>query len=113
MFQDYYGERTSDQVASMFGTKFAEELFKLTPGKWHGPVESGLGFHLVWVDAITPGSTPEFDEVDILQIKSQWLSAQRAETKRELFAAIRARYEIVLPRGPQSFADATTWQGTR
>ena len=30
MFQDHYGESTSDQVANVFGTKFAEELFKLS-----------------------------------------------------------------------------------
>ena len=113
MFQDQYGDRTLDQVANVFGTKFAEELFKLRPGAWNGPVESGLGWHLVWVDSITPGRTPEFEEVDISQIKSQWLAAQRAETKRELFEAMRARYEIVLPRGPQSVAQTTFWRGTR
>ncbi len=113
MFQDHYGESTPDQVANVFGKQFTEELFKLTPGKWHGPVESGLGWHLIWVDSITPGRTPEFEEVDVSQIKSQWLSAQRAETKRELFAAIKARYEIVLPGGQQSVADTTSWHGTR
>ena len=113
MFQDHYGDRTPDQVANVFGAKFAKELFKLRPGEWSGPVESGLGWHLVWVDSITPGRTPEFEEVDISQIKSQWLSAQRAETKRELFAAMRARYEIVLPRGQQSVADTTSWHGAR
>jgi peptidyl-prolyl cis-trans isomerase C len=113
MFQDHYGDRTFHQVSNVFGAKFAEELFKLRPGEWHGPIESGLGWHLVWVDSITPGRTPEFEEVDISEIKSQWLSAQRAETKRELFAAMRARYEIVLPRGQQSVADTTSWHGTR
>lgn len=113
MFQDHYGESTPDQVANVFGKKFAEELFKLRPGLWNGPVESGLGWHLVWVDSIIPGRTPEFEEVDISQIKSQWLSAQRAETKRELFEAMRARYEIVLPRGQESVADTTSWHGTR
>ena len=113
MFQDHYGESTPDQVANVFGAKFAEELFKLRPGAWNGPVESGLGWHLVWVDSITPGRMPEFEEVDISQIKSQWLSAQRAETKHELFEAMRARYEIVLPRGQQSLADTTSWHGTR
>jgi parvulin-like peptidyl-prolyl isomerase len=113
MFQDHYSDRTPDEVANVFGRKFAEELFKLRPGAWNGPVESGLGWHLVWVDSITAGRTPEFEEIDISEIKSQWLSAQRAETKRELFAAMRARYEIVLPRAPRSLADATNSRGTR
>jgi hypothetical protein len=112
MFQDHYAESTSGEVAKVFGTGFAEELFKLPPGKWKGPVESGLGWHLVWVDSIIPPRTPEFEEVDILEIKSQWFAAQRAETKRELFAAMRARYEIVLPHGPKSIA-ASNSQGTR
>ena len=113
MFQDHYGDCTRDQVANVFGTRFAEELFKLRPGAWNTPMESGLGWHLVWVDSITPGRTPTFEEVDISQIKSQWLAAQRAETKRELFAAMRARYEIVLPRSQRSVADTTSWRGTR
>ena len=98
MFQDYYADRTIDQVANVMGSKFAQALLQLKPGVWSGPIESGLGWHLVWVDSIVPGHVPEFDEVDLADIKAQWLSAQRAETKRELFTAMRAHYEIVLPK---------------
>jgi parvulin-like peptidyl-prolyl isomerase len=28
------------------------------------PIESGLGWHLVWVDSITPGRVPAFEEVE-------------------------------------------------
>ena len=98
MFQDYYADRTTDQVASAMGTKFAQALFQLEPGRWRGPVESGLGWHLVRVESITPQRVPEFEEVDLNDIKSQWVSAQRVETKRTLFTAMKARYEIVLPK---------------
>ena len=98
MFQDYYADRTTEQVANVMGSKFAQALPQLKPGVWSGPIESGFGWHLVWVDSITPSRVPEFDEVDLADIKTQWLSAQRAETKRELFTAMRARYEIVLPK---------------
>ena len=98
MFQDYYADRTTDQVANVMGSKFAQALLQLKPGVWSGPIESGLGWHLVWVDSIAPSHVPEFDEVDLADIKAQWLSAQRAETKRELFTAMRAHYEIVLPK---------------
>ena len=37
---------------------------KLAPGSWQGPVESGLGWHLVFVDDVIPGRVPEFEEVD-------------------------------------------------
>jgi peptidyl-prolyl cis-trans isomerase C len=98
MFQDYYADRTTEQVANVMGTKFAQALLQLKPGTWSGPVESGFGWHMVWMDSITPRRVPEFDQVDLADIKAQWLSAQRAETKRELFTAMKARYEIVLPK---------------
>ena len=105
MFQDYYADRTTEQVANVMGSKFAQALLQLKPGVWSGPVESGFGWHLVWVDSITPSHVPEFDEVDLADIKAQWLSAQRAQTKRELFTAMRAHYEIVLPK---SFSTPST-----
>lgn len=98
MFQDFYADATPDQVATVFGTKFSEALSHLKAGAWNGPVESGLGWHLVWVETITPGRVPAFEEVELKDIKSQWVSAQRLETKRQLFIAMRERYEIVLPK---------------
>jgi peptidyl-prolyl cis-trans isomerase C len=96
MFQDYYAERVPEQVASVFGTAFSQSLSGLTPGAWRGPIESGLGWHLVFIDSITPGRVPQFDEIEP-EVKAEWINAQRAEAKRKMFAAMRARYEVVLP----------------
>jgi hypothetical protein len=98
MFQDYYADSSPEQVAKVFGTQFSESLFKLKTGAWQGPIESGLGWHLVRIEAITPGRVPAFEEVDSSQLKSEWVSDQRAESKRQSFAVMKARYEIVLPK---------------
>jgi peptidyl-prolyl cis-trans isomerase C len=95
VFQASYNEQTPDQVARVFGSKFAEQLFQLKPGGWRGPVESGFGWHLVWVDALVPGEPPTFESV-AQQVKSDWLAEQRAELKRTTFEALKARYEIVI-----------------
>jgi hypothetical protein len=96
MFQDFYAERSSDQVANIFGTSFAHALPELELGKWQGPVESGLGWHLVWVESNIPGRVPAFEEVEA-RVKSEWSDAQRAEGKRKIFDRMRARYQVVLP----------------
>jgi len=49
MFQDYYGDRTLEQLAKEFGPAFAQGLFQLQPGSWQGPIAAGYGWHLVWV----------------------------------------------------------------
>ena len=82
MFQDYYGDRASDEVAKTFGPGFARALFQLAPGAWAGPIESGYGWHLVWVDAMTPARVPAFEEVEP-DVKTAWIEDQRAEIRRE------------------------------
>lgn len=96
MFQDYWGDRPFEQVASSFGPRFAEALFRVAPGSWQGPIESGYGWHLVFVDSITPSRTPAFEEV-AAQARSAWVETQREEVRRRALEEMRARYEIVLP----------------
>lgn len=97
MLQDYYGDRSADQVASMFGGAFAAKLFALRPGSWQGPIESGFGWHLVWIDSVTPGRVPPFETIKGM-VKSEWTNEQRMDAKRKVIDTIKARYEIVLPR---------------
>lgn len=96
MFQDFYAERSPDQVTGIFGTSFAQALPGLELRKWQGPVESGLGWHLVWVESNIPGRVPAFEEVEA-RVKSEWSDEQRAEGKRKMFDHMKARYQIVLP----------------
>jgi parvulin-like peptidyl-prolyl isomerase len=93
----YYAEQSPEQVASAFGTAFSQSLLKLEPGAWQGPIESGLGWHLVWVDAVTPSRVPAFADVDRKDIEAAWIDEQRAESKRKAFDAMKAKYEVVLP----------------
>ena len=57
MFQDHYGDRSPEQIASIFGSAFAAAVDQVRPGSWQGPIESGLGWHLVFVNSATTGRT--------------------------------------------------------
>ncbi|MGH7292065.1 MAG: peptidyl-prolyl cis-trans isomerase, partial [Myxococcota bacterium] len=72
MFQDYYGDRSSGELAKEFGPQFALSVGKLAPGSWQGPIESGYGWHLVFVDTSVPGRIPAFEEVEA-DVKTAWL----------------------------------------
>ncbi|MEX2205585.1 MAG: peptidylprolyl isomerase [Myxococcota bacterium] len=99
MFQDYYGDRPFEQVASAFGPGFAEALFAAEAGSWQGPIESGYGWHLVYVDTHTPARTRELAEVEP-DARRAWLEEQREGLQRAALEQMRARYEIVLPAEP-------------
>jgi hypothetical protein len=96
MFQDYYAERAPDQVAREFGPNFAKALFDLKPNMWQGPIQSGYGWHLAFIDAIELGRVPTFEEVEA-NIKSAWLDQKQREAKRTAFEVMRARYTVVVP----------------
>jgi hypothetical protein len=96
MFQDTYGDRSFGQIATQFGPKFVRGLFAFKPGSWQGPIESGYGWHLIWIDSLTPSRMPAFEEVQPA-VKSEWVADQREQAKRKMFDAMRARYQVILP----------------
>jgi peptidyl-prolyl cis-trans isomerase C len=97
MFLDEYRDRSSDEIGNVFGSTFAEALFTLAPRPaWQGPIESGFGWHLVWIDRIARRTVPAFEEVEPA-VELEWLTDQRADAKRRAFDAMKARYTIVLP----------------
>jgi peptidyl-prolyl cis-trans isomerase C len=109
MFQDYYGDRGPDQLAKEFGPSFALGLFKLKPGSWQGPIESGYGWHLVWIESIVPGRIPAFEEVEP-DVKTAWLADQKMIAWQQAYAAMRAKYDVMVPQPPAESAESKTGQ---
>lgn len=101
MFQDYYGDRTPEALAKEFGPQFAVAVEKLKPGSWQGPVESGYGWHLVFVDTVIPGRIPDFEEVEP-DVKTAWLADQKAQAWEKAYKGMRAKYTVLLPAPPDS-----------
>jgi peptidyl-prolyl cis-trans isomerase C len=99
MFQDYYADRSSEQVAKEFGPQFAVSIFKVKPGSWQGPIESGYGWHLVFVESFTPGRVPAFEEIES-DVKTAWLGEQKAQAWRKAYREMRANYTVLLPGPP-------------
>ena len=98
MFQDYYADRTPEELEKEFGARFASEVPKLKPGSWQGPVESGYGWHLVFVDSVIPGRVPVFEEVES-DVKTAWLGDQKQQAWQKAYEDMRSKYTILLP-GP-------------
>jgi len=103
MFQDYYGDRTPSAIAKEFGPQFAVALEKLKPGSWQGPIESGYGWHLVFVNTVIPGRIPAFEEIEP-DVKTAWLGEQKATEWQKAYREMRAKYTVMLPAPPSEAA---------
>ncbi|MGE5164228.1 MAG: peptidyl-prolyl cis-trans isomerase [Sphingobacteriales bacterium] len=101
MFQDYYGDRTPSAIAKEFGPQFAVALEKIKPGSWQGPIESGFGWHLVFVDTVIPGRIPAFEEIES-QAKTAWLGEQKAEAREKAYKSLRSKYTVLVPSPPDN-----------
>lgn len=66
------------EIGRVFGGTFAAKVAKLAPGRWSGPVESGFGLHLVFVEQHESGRPARLDEVREA-VRSDWRDARRAE----------------------------------
>jgi len=99
MFQDYYRDRAPEFLGKEFGPGFAVEVNKLKPGSWQGPIESGYGWHLVFVDTVIPGREPELEEIEG-DVRTAWLNEQKARAWDQTYRALRDRYTVYLPAPP-------------
>ena len=103
MFQDYYGDRAPSAIAKEFGPPFAVAVEKLKPGSWQGPIESGYGWHLVFVDTVVPGRIPAFEEMEP-DVKTAWLAEQKQQAWQKAYTEMRAKYVVMLPAPPEKGA---------
>jgi parvulin-like peptidyl-prolyl isomerase len=99
MFQDYYRDRAPKYLGREFGPQFALTVTKLPPGSWQGPIESGFGWHLVFVDTVIPGRVPAFEEIEP-DVKTAWLAEQKALAWQKAYRDMRAKYTVLLPAPP-------------
>jgi peptidyl-prolyl cis-trans isomerase C len=95
MLQSYYPEKDPLEIRKLFGTGFAESLVELAPGRWHGPVLSGFGTHLVYVSHIREPSPPVFAEVRE-RVTEEWTTDRSEELNEQFYASLRDSYTIVI-----------------
>src|SRR5262249_23316528 len=98
-------DRAPEFLGKEFGPNFALAVAKLSLGSWEGPVESGLGWHLVFVDTLIPGRVPVFEEVEA-DAKKAWLAEQKAQAWEKAYLDMRAKYTVRLP-APAANASAS------
>jgi len=95
MLDNFYPNISQQELGRLFGTAFAEQVIKLEPGAWHGPILSGYGTHLVLVNDIVLVPLPEFEDIREL-IKEEWVAEQVAELSERFIDNLISRYEIVV-----------------
>ncbi len=90
-----FREASVEGVAAQFGPKFADAVFALEAGAWHGPLESGYGLHLVRVDLKSTTKPREFAAVRG-QVVERWRDDRQREDAAKFFAGLLRKYDVVV-----------------
>lgn len=99
-----YADLPQEQVESMFGPEFAQQLAAMEPGQWAGPIGSPQGVHLVRLGAWGEVAPQPLDEVRDV-VREEWHMARLQEARDEAYRALRARYRITVePVEPKTAA---------
>jgi peptidyl-prolyl cis-trans isomerase C len=97
MLQNEYPLQTEQQIKELFGSKFAAKLFQLEPGKWAGPLRSGYGYHLVFIQQKLPSRIPELAEVGN-QVLTQFKNERMQAASDVFYAQLRKRYRVEIDK---------------
>lgn len=110
-FGDTYETQTQNEVRRVFGSEFATALFDAAVDEWSGPIESGLGFHVVRVTRMTQSEALPLDAVS-----DAALGAWRREESGRVLAAtldrLRSDYVVEIDEAAtEGFEYSTTGAG--
>ena len=95
MLQNYYPEKDRVEIQRQLGSGFTETLITLAPGQWHGPVLSGFGVHLVYVNSVSEPPPPAFAEVRE-RVTEDWRLDRGEELNNQFYTSLRDQYTIVI-----------------
>ena len=62
---------------------FSQSLDALETGQWTGPVESGLGNHLILLQERVPGFVPELADIRPI-VEREWANEKRIQSRETI-----------------------------
>lgn len=90
-----YANQSKDDIFHLFGgSAFTDSIFHFPAGKWHGPLRSGYGWHLVYVTGLSPLSYQSFGEVKD-KVRIDYLQKERDEKNAASYKKLEGKYRII------------------
>lgn len=81
------------ELNRLFGKDFSKKIFTLEEGKWLGPLASGYGLHLIYIDTKSLSRTASLEDAkeSVLQ---DWISDERKKANKSFIENLSKQYTI-------------------
>ncbi|MEA3418025.1 MAG: peptidylprolyl isomerase, partial [Campylobacterota bacterium] len=92
-----FAELKEFELKRLFGKAFAKTLLEQETGKWQGPLTSGYGLHLVYVDAKTASKTASL-EIAKQSVLEDWTTDERKKVNDTFVSNLRKEYDVQISK---------------
>jgi hypothetical protein len=90
-----YVNQREGALAGTFGREFVDGLRGLEPGKWGGPIRSGYGLHVVYIEKFSPERALTLEEAE-RDVRRDLANERRIEAIDALYEELRRQYTITV-----------------
>ncbi len=84
-----------NEIAGMFGTAFAAQVFSLPASSWQGPITSEYGLHLIHISSRIEARLPPLAEIRE-SVTREWHTTKQQEANEIFYQSLYQRYKIIL-----------------
>lgn len=105
MSQTEYLNVTERNLQRDLGANFTSDIQLLEVGSWQGPIESGFGLHLIFIQSKTPGEIPSLAAIrgDVV---TAWTQQKQEEFNEMFYTTLRDNYVITIEQTIEQADDA-------
>lgn len=100
MIESRFENISSSQIGRIFGLKFAKALDTLTQKKWLGPITSGYGVHLVYIENKEESHLAILKELES-KVKLDFRNAVQENVIKSFYEELKNKYDIVIEKEGQ------------
>lgn len=95
MLNPSYAYRSALDLNATFGAGFSDQLASLEVGRWQGPLQSGFGFHLLFINAVHPEQVTPLEAVQ-QQVLLDYQRAQQINARDIYIDRLLENYSIIV-----------------
>ena len=92
---------STDEISRQLGNDFLDSFLKIEKAKWQGPIRSGFGYHLVFINEYIPDEIPSLAEVREI-VERDWLVLKRKQFNDNFYNTLRAQYNVIIENSESS-----------
>jgi hypothetical protein len=96
-----YAQLSRLDAVQIFGqTPIVDALFALPTGQWAGPIQSGYGWHLVFIGTRSNDSVPPLEQI-LARVRDAYVEQARQDNNRRQYEELKSHYTVVRAGTPQ------------